>query len=389
MQLCAELYAATIPAEGKFGLQDFEEDVPIKYYGQCLPYVSELHRDLYEKEREFKKKERESKKKEKSTTNFVLAKVGIYRSDGTCCEQNIHLHEMMSESQLCVFHSASTRDVTQYCEGCNITYSGIPEVEAIAQSNRDNAAVRGSFYGFESLLDNKTKRLMNIEQQILSARQNLSCESSKYAAQLVNNGAYKRGDMLEGIEKNILGYLTAVQSLEKNHALALNGNEEDKEVKGFVGTFWHSEPRLLSLLYKNTQIPSFLSGIARPLRGHVGLILLHLHSTHDICDPCRLQLTGAMYKWLYKKMTLFFKTGETNFPIFHLVISWYEKPGGKIDFTNVKSGVIDVESMATIEDLDKPFSEETKPFVSIVKLRLAPTVAATSSTVIDENEAKK
>lgn len=147
-----------------------------------------------------------------------------------------------------------------------------------------------------------------------------------------------------------------------------------------MGTFWHSEPRLLSLLHNNKQIPSFLSGIARPIREHVGLILLHLHSTHDICDHCRLQFTGAMYQWLYRKMTLFFKKNETNFPILHLVISWYEKPGPEIHFRNVKSGVIDVESLATIEDLDKPFSEETKPFVSIVKLSSAPAVEATSSS---------
>lgn len=138
LQLCVELYAATIPTEGTFGLQDFEDDVPIMFSGQYLPYVSELHRDLCDKEREFKKKE-------KSTTNFVLAKVGIYRNNGIYFEQGIHLHEMMSESQFCVFHSASTRDVTQYCEGCNTTHSGIPEVEAIAQSNRNNAVVRGHF----------------------------------------------------------------------------------------------------------------------------------------------------------------------------------------------------------------------------------------------------
>lgn len=59
---------------------------------------------------------------------------------------------------------------------------------------------------------------MTIEQQILSARKNLSDEASKYAAQLANNGAYKRGDMLEGIEICIQGHLTAVQNLEKKHA---------------------------------------------------------------------------------------------------------------------------------------------------------------------------
>lgn len=375
--LFVKLCTATTPAEGKFGLQDFECDVPIMFSGQSLTYVSELHRDLCEKEREFKEKEQ-------SATNFVLAKVGIYKNDGSYREQGIHLHEMMHESQLCVFHSASTKNITQYCEGCNTTHSGMPAVEVMAQSYKTNVAFRGNFPGINAeLFNQQVTELMTIEQQIQSARQDLSRESSKYIAQLADNVAYKHGDMLEGVEKNMQEHLTAVQNIEKKHAVVLNGN------KKFVGTFWHSEPRLLSLLYNNKQIPSFLSGIARPLKGHVDLILLHLHSTHDICDNCRLQITGAMYQWLYRKMTSFFMNDETKFPIFHLVISWYEKPGRVINFTNVKSGVINVEGMATIEDLDNDFTIETKPFVSIVKLSSAYAAAATSAPIIDEKEEKK
>jgi len=44
-------FEATAPAEGRFGLQDFEQDLPITFCGQTLPFVADLHKDLCDIER--------------------------------------------------------------------------------------------------------------------------------------------------------------------------------------------------------------------------------------------------------------------------------------------------------------------------------------------------
>lgn len=354
---------AKAPAEGTFGLQDFEQDVPIIFCGQTLPLVSQLHSDICGIERGIKAKEKLADSKAK--TNLVLAKISLYSNDGTCYEQGIPLHEMMCEKHPYIFDSASTKDrqcISQCCIGYNVSCNKLPAVATIAQAYRTNAAI--NIPGIHDHFDAAVLGIMQIEQgDLLPARQDLSREISKYDSQRISQ-SYQYDDMFTEIEQNIKALLTKVQEIEiKSHKVQL-----DK----FIGRYWHSEPRLLSLLHNDIRIPAFLSGIARPLRNSVDLIMLHVHSTHNICDSCRTQFTGATYLWLYEKMVSFF-TGDTGTPpIFHLVVSWYEEPGekNKIDFRKVRTGVagINIDEVATIEDIKRPFDATTKPFVSIVKL---------------------
>ena len=49
----------------------------------------------------------------------------------------------------------------------------------------------------------------------------------------------------------------------------------------YVDEFWHSEPRLLSLLRNDRCIPDFVSNKVQGIKG-VKLIVLHIHSRYDI-----------------------------------------------------------------------------------------------------------
>jgi len=136
----------------------------------------------------------------------------------------------------------------------------------------------------------------------------------------------------------------------------------------FIGMFWHSELRLLTLIRCNERIPAYLSGIAWLLKGRNRLILLHVHSTLDVCDFCRLQLSGSVYNWMHEKIIKFFHidSEKTTFPIFH-VVSWDKQPRRKIGFKKfVDSQELMIDQLASIEDTKLPFTENTKPFISFV-----------------------
>ena len=53
-------------------------------------------------------------------------------------------------------------------------------------------------------------------------------------------------------------------------------------------------------------------------KSDINAITLHMHSTHDMCDNCRLQVTGAIYSWMYVLMSSFVE----NHPVFHVFVSY-------------------------------------------------------------------
>lgn len=346
--------AAPIPQEGKYGLQDLEGDVQVMVASRPLA-VSDLHKNLCEPERELKKRA-------KSTINFVLAKVNVYKDDGLVYEQNIH--EMLGLEHLFVFDSASVnREEARSYYKTDFSYeTSLPAAPTIIKSYSMSIAARGSFPGVEEgAFGSMCKKLEEKELGIFSARQALSRVLGQYASKIEEHKEYVHNGIVASLERDISDQLQGIQKEQVTQQLELNQ---------FVNLFWHSEPRLLSVLFKDGKIPVFLGGLAKPLIGHTSLVILHVHSTYNICDFCRLQFTGAAYKWLYKKMVTPFRSSSST-PLFHIIVSWYEEPRRRISFLNPNSDkMINAGKMATLSDTESAFAVGTKPFVSIVKLSL-------------------
>ena len=363
---------ATEIEKGKFGLQDFEGDVQIAFGDHHrLPPISDLHKNLCTHERSFKAKEQAENTK--STTNFILAKLIVCKNDGVYYEQQ--LHEMMNTQLLKVFDSASNRsNIQEYCKNCDLT-GALPSSDSMVNSYKVNVAPRVDFAGLSSSFDQKYQEIKKRELEIIiPARQALTRVTSRHAAKIAESKDYMNGDVITEIEEDISNRIEGIKKEQGLHKA---------QIDSFVGMFWHSEPRLLSVLRNDERIPAFLKGLALAIKGQVGLITLHLHSTHDICDNCRLQLTGATYQWLYKKMVSPFLVEGMPPPLFHLIVSWYQAPKRKVDFKNIKNTPvnniknildINVTDWATLDDTASPFSAETKPFVSIIKLQLPPVM---------------
>ena len=129
---------------GNFGLIDFERDVPINFGPNNLPnlLVSSLHQDLLENERKLNHTLSEAKDKNKKT-NFLFAKVGLYGE----AYNFFHLHEMINSPTPIVFHSASITDLTDCCEGYDISRSDVPAFAMINESYRNNVAARSGSDG--------------------------------------------------------------------------------------------------------------------------------------------------------------------------------------------------------------------------------------------------
>ena len=275
---------------GNFGLRDFERDVPINFGQDNLPnlLVSSLHQDLYNNERKLNHKLSEAKDKNKKT-NFLFAKVGIYGE----AYSFFHLHEMINEPTPIVFHCASITDLTDCCEGYDISRSDVPALAMINESYRNNVAARSGSYGINKrVYDDIVVTLDTIEETIKVKRQEVSKSAKQLFKEVEKQYNYKSGDEIDKLE---IGIQASLGKIEEDKLLY------QRTLNKFVGGLWHSEPRLLSFLREDNCIPDFLSRKVIEINGRVDLIILHIHSRYNICDNCRLQLTGAMYKWIYNK----------------------------------------------------------------------------------------
>jgi hypothetical protein len=398
------LIAAT--EEGKFGLQDFENDVQISFNRQLLSTISNIHADLCESEQILKKDLAEQKIK---TINLVFAKIRIYKSDGEFYEQ--HLHEMMNAPLPFVFDSAgnfegaksgeSRETIADCCKSKGFCFpQTLPSIEEMAHSCKINTTNRGGFPGICPLFQKKYEGIKELEQQIIRSRQELAHTAARYVSKAEEHTCGDRitdeeedstGWMMDNAENHTktekygkYTYEDILADIEEDISDGVEGIKKHKEKhtdmrREFIKVYWHSESRLLALLHDDEKIPVFLNGISRPLKSQVSFIMLHLHSTNNICDNCRLQLTGATYKWLYEKIVQFFIKDDEAYPLFHIIASWYQ-PCDKIKNIRKRPGVetIDIAEIAAIIDTKTPLSAYTKPFVSIVKLEF-PVPAASAA----------
>ena len=74
-------------------------------------------------------------------------------------------------------------------------------------------------------------------------------------------------------------------------------------------------------------------------------------------------------------------------PIIHLVLSWTDKPKTHIDYKKeTECSEINLREVATIHDTVEPFSQHTKPFVSIVHLNYPVTDVVDYAVALEEKD---
>ena len=76
--------------------------------------------------------------------NFAVAKMGIY---GTKTYEDFDLHEIMKKPKSMIFHSASTLDLTDCCQGYDITPSNGAALDVITKEYEFNVAARSGYCG--------------------------------------------------------------------------------------------------------------------------------------------------------------------------------------------------------------------------------------------------
>ena len=280
---------------------------------------------------------------------------------------------MVNGLETYVFPSSFTNDLTECCKGCHIPKNeNLPE--NIFKNYQRNVVARGQCPGInQKIFDITVCNVRAAATIVQSMRQNLCLEIDKYDID-------KEDEMLADIEDAMQFHLKEIGKGRESYL---------SELSKFVGIFWHSEARLLSYLYRNSDaIGQYISKVASP-SVKLDVILLHMHSTHNICDHCRLQLTGAMYNWLYKGMITNLKVSDELAPIIHMVISWSDTPRSTIHYKRkTEDAEIDLIEVASVKHAKVPFSKDTKPFVSIVRLT-RPDASSIGSIVAEEGKEEK
>ena len=174
----------------------------------------------------------------------------------------------------------------------------------------------------------------------------------------------------QNIDKDDLLYDNVKDICYLSTSMQQKKNKRGKLMSQVINKFWHSELRILQLLHsESSELYDTLRKVAmsQTENDSVDFLLLHLHSTHNVCEDCRLQLAGAMQTWLYKKITDIFLFND-HIPIFHLVVSWLDAPGRAIHRDKPQCCELNMNNVATSTSLRSELTDATDPYVSIVRL---------------------
>ena len=221
---------------------------------------------------------------------------------------------------------------------------------------------------FKGVLVANKEKLTKLSEDCLYLSDSIKKEETKFRGLL---GTVTYHDALPSILDNIESQIKALKGdkSSKNPKKGMLDKYKDA-FTALVKHCWHSEPRVLGFFSKS-ETKHRLQTLAYLWlsKGHtIDSVFLHLHSTRDVCDECRMQLTRACYKWLYRNMVEIFKN-QGQVPLFHMVISWFEEYPGA--YKNIRTGtIINTDELSKIGDLAHGFSDMTKPLVTIVKLSL-------------------
>ena len=337
--------------EGQFALQDFESnDVEIKFHGSSLGYISQMHANILRRERQIKELQTP-----KLRTNFLLLQIGIYGNrDGTLFKKCLDLHELVNESSgTIVFPSSFEADLSNCCRGCLCI--NLPEDERMFEFYERNVAFRGQKCpGINrKIFDDLQTKVRESNDKIQGQRDILRRECMAYATATTHEARIG----IEELMRRSLGSIEKGVSTRK------------EQLKKFVRQFWHSEARMLCYVFDHCE--TIGQKIREECDGvNIDAVVLHAHSTFCVCDNCRLQLTGAMHNWMHHRIIDSLKKGVERTMKVHIVVSWREKPGNKIDYVklNTDGGILNLDEVASIRDTCDALSRETKPYVSIVRL---------------------
>src|SRR3989344_3789606 len=354
------LYSFSAPSDGSWVLCDLKDTAghPITLYGQP---VLRLHRELWEKERRITALDRQENRG--NTTNFVTAKLGFYRKDDQTGEMQAsfrELHELFSLSSLpLVFDSSAKRsDMQKLCTPemkISIRESPLAVEEIKRVVTQNFTPLRTCEKEALGLLQRQLKVYEDSSETAFKAFESFQKEFDNYQSHfrkimaessLINRGVYVDMPLSDGS-----GELKNQE--EKRRKTCERATAAFNQL---IKNFYHSEPRVLRVFQENSI--NFLPH--EPLES----VILHLHSTYNSCDCCRMQFTGACYNWLYGKM----KNYHVKF--FHIVVTWFGDPKRQIEFGNPKEYTEISDHMASITHthLESPFTEGTPSFVTFVKL---------------------
>jgi hypothetical protein len=369
--LCsAHIAPAPIPEDGMYGLRDLEDIAakPITLYARP---IREIHDDLWRLEREVKAVDQ--KIDPRNTTNFIVGKLGFYKSSGDRMESStLALHDLfkLSKSPF-VFDSAARRDdMEKICREGGIinpfsldaTPINFPVIKESVSHNfgGDRECVTTACEKFQRMQDAFTQAA----DVIPSRWQSFQKAQTLYAAHV---GHFKKEE--EVIARQLYLEFVDTDGPKGTSQQLQDLNKEEEEWKkarkkykktfdDLIGLFYHSEPRVLRL-FTDLQMLS-------PSEEIFDAIVLHLHSTHNVCDHCRLQFANSSYLWLYENIISRFK----NAKFFHIVVTWFEKPSKPVSFIKPATMIEISEGMAPIQDTSKysAFTEKTNSFVTFVKL---------------------
>ena len=268
--------------------------------------------------------------------------------------------KLMEKGKVLVFHSGGSDidPLNRLCPEYNFSHSIVPEFEKIFIINEFSVVPRGQHPGIDNNMLNEQKAASEkIDAELLEYRVALRDDALSYAQNFCEEGSI----LLEATERAIKTRFDMI-SKKKNCRRSLMGT--------VINKFLHTEPRILHYLSNDSsEFYIALRSVANSTKSGVDILLLNLHSTDSVCDDCRLQLPGAMHKWLYTKITDIFRLND-RIPIFDLVVTWVHAPHRPIHRTNkVQDRELNLDNVATSDSLCSTLSSATKPYVSIVRLR--------------------
>lgn len=258
--------------------------------------ISDRHKDLIDIERFCN-----SKLQQGSTTNLAVAKLLILHDDNS--EREIPLQ---IGNNLMVFDSGTHRkDIVDSLKGMSVAFqSDMIDVDMVIERTARN---------FPAVLE--SMKFMNDRRDNML----LAIESKKTVEDARQECREKHTKLLGLIEIGSKALDLAKQECKQSEdKFARDTRTYYDNISPLVINVWHSEPRILSLLQEQTLRPRSLVGTKNPT-----IITLHLHSTNNVCNGCRLQLVGATYNWLYESVVCAFGNVRPT-PKFHIIVTWFD-----------------------------------------------------------------
>lgn len=340
--------------DGHWGLQDFSH--PVRIFGES---IYEIHRDMYLTDRDLQKRA-----KDRGTTgkpiNLVLGKISLFFEEEDRIE--IPFHRMEGSPLPMVFDSKASRSLVTKAFGkqgeVDFAHLDYEELDFPVIEEEDTHHFPNTIAG-NTLKEDKKATIIDIQR----AREAHTIRALELKRQIDNLERAPSNQHFNDIKEEVDKEIDALKKSTKNKLSNLSI---------IVSKFWHSEPRTLFQLRKWCD-DGLMRALGLSLRTPPKAVVLHLHSTQDSCNRCRLQIVGAVYHWLYAAMVDAFSRDDVV-PYFHTVVSYrlpydpYTEKGETKYSHTVDHPAITLDNISAYADIEEEIYEYTKPVVSFVKI---------------------